>query len=285
LSLDVNTVLLTIVPTALAIGTAIVGLWKVFNEYKRSNEIKEKELRQQRQQVLFPLIKEFEDQKLDYAKRILDDYSISLDGPQEKVIIPTNGGQISEPYGNLKKFLISQLGLQWVQDSNFLIKNDHLELQSNQHRLQLYFREEGPLQTMAADGVPRLFRYSRSKDGLEIIFCYHISMISTILRDHNKNPIVNQLEDEIRNSFDAMLDFFGKLGYLLKLRLIERGELVYFQYYLEKMINNNSKAEDGSDDNAFIYYSRIYEFRLFALLLSEIDKMPSSMSSILPSKL
>ena len=39
---------------------------------------------------------------------------------------------------------------------------------------------------------------------------------------------------QIRKGFDELLDFFGKIGYLLDRGIIMLDEIKYFEYYLKK---------------------------------------------------
>lgn len=75
------------------------------------------------------------------------------------------------------------------------------------------------------------------------------------------SPIFDYGEIQIRMSFDELLNFFGKLGYLLDRDIIKNEELKYFEYYIKKTIRNK----------AVMRYARLYEFENFALLLSETD--------------
>ncbi len=83
-----------------------------------------------------------------------------------------------------------------------------------------------------------------------------------IFRKHGipNDPIRDAGEFEIRNSFDALLDFFGKLGYLLEVKLVKKKELEYFRYYIEKAIDSDSIG---------LYLSN-YEFKLYHYLLAKL---------------
>jgi len=79
------------------------------------------------------------------------------------------------------------------------------------------------------------------------------------------------------------LDFYGKLGYLLHVGLIQQKELSFFDYYFERIFRNDiPRIQNGSNDNAIIHYVKVYEFRLFALLLYELNRLPESLKPILP---
>lgn len=85
---------------------------------------------------------------------------------------------------------------------------------------------------------------------------YFASNLKRLLRDHKKIPIEDPGERAIRDSFDALLEFFGKLEYLLEVGLIEKKELLYFQYFLDKC-----QASD-----AVMKYVKTYGFPLYRKL-------------------
>jgi hypothetical protein len=83
-------------------------------------------------------------------------------------------------------------------------------------------------------------------------------------------PVDDQGEMEIRNSFAALLDFLGALGYLLDIRVISPKEVRYFQYYINEARN----------DRAIVRYAQLYNFDLFALLLDKLKIFDPSLSEI-----
>ena len=105
---------------------------------------------------------------------------------------------------------------------------------------------------------------------------YHSSELKEILRYHgyragddyepiDSKKIDDHGEIEIRASFDELLNYFGKLGYLLDRGLIKKGEIRYFEYYIKRAVKNE----------AVMRYSRLYEFENFALLLSKMEPFVS----------
>jgi hypothetical protein len=66
---------------------------------------------------------------------------------------------------------------------------------------------------------------------------------------------------EIRSSFDLLLDFFGKIGYLINVGLMEKEETFYFFYYIKKMVENES----------IMNYVFMYKFGLFAFLIKKLS--------------
>src|SRR5215831_7017063 len=73
MSVDTTAIITTLIPTAAGIGGLIRGVYT----YKESQILK-------RQEILIPLLKEFESDSMYYAKAILDDVSISPDKMLEK---------------------------------------------------------------------------------------------------------------------------------------------------------------------------------------------------------
>lgn len=90
---------------------------------------------------------------------------------------------------------------------------------------------------------------------------YHIGE-KHIFRIHDDvtESITDEGEIEIRRSFDALLDFFGKLGYLLDIGLLKGKEIEYFRYYIEK-------AKDS--ESVGLYLSN-YDFKLYHDLLAKL---------------
>lgn len=82
-----------------------------------------------------------------------------------------------------------------------------------------------------------------------------------IFRHHDEKSITDTGEIEIRKSFDALLDFFGKLGYLLDVGLINEKEINYFRYYIEKAANSEAVGR----------YVSNYNFKLYEQLLGDLN--------------
>jgi hypothetical protein len=94
--------------------------------------------------------------------------------------------------------------------------------------------------------------------------------LKTILRDHKILKVNDPAEIAIRESFTALLDFFGKLGYLMDIMTITRTELGYFEYYINK----------AKSDPSIVNYAQTYEFELFAVLLEKIDSLPNTLKPL-----
>jgi hypothetical protein len=80
------------------------------------------------------------------------------------------------------------------------------------------------------------------------------------LHDDSRELITDEGEIEIRRSFDALLDFFGKLGYLLEIGLLKDKEIAYFRYYIEK----------AKDSESIGLYLSNYDFKLYLDLLAKL---------------
>ena len=97
----------------------------------------------------------------------------------------------------------------------------------------------------------------------------NLKFILRVPRDNDK--IEDQGEQDIRNSFDSLLDFLGRLGYLMHIKIITEKEMIYFQYYIDRIRN----------DDAIIFYIKEYEFELFALLLFKLKKHDERLNDLI----
>lgn len=70
-------------------------------------------------------------------------------------------------------------------------------------------------------------------------------------------PGINISNQKIRQSFDRLLDFFGKLEYYIDLDLLTPKEATYFYYYIERCAKND----------AIKAYAGKYGFNLFLSLM------------------
>lgn len=107
---------------------------------------------------------------------------------------------------------------------------------------------------------------------MNLVWCYHKTTLDQILRPDQDDPVLDQGENAIRQSFDALLDFFGKLGYLISVGLMKENEVLYFGYYL-----NEITALPGDvpiSRNPVLLYSTTYGFKLFGLLVKDLKLLP-----------
>jgi hypothetical protein len=90
--------------------------------------------------------------------------------------------------------------------------------------------------------------------------------LKTILRYPKKDtpfvPVTDPAEIDIRNSFDALIVFLGKIGYMLMVGVITRNEALYFRYYIGKI----------QDDDNVRNYTKENQFPLYKILLDEFKK-------------
>jgi|SRR5919112_6715034 hypothetical protein len=89
---------------------------------------------------------------------------------------------------------------------------------------------------------------------------YDQSDLKYLLRNHQEGDI-EEKESKVRKSFDSLLDFFCKLDYLLEIKLIEKREILYFRYYVDKVVN----------DVYVIKYIDIYKFPLHGNLHESLE--------------
>jgi hypothetical protein len=73
-------------------------------------------------------------------------------------------------------------------------------------------------------------------------------------------PSINISKQRVRQSFDRLLDFFGKLEYYIGLDLMTKDEVKYFRYYIDKCAKNE----------AIWSYAKNYEFTLFLDLVKRL---------------
>ncbi len=82
---------------------------------------------------------------------------------------------------------------------------------------------------------------------------YHKENLDTILRDHKVDPIYDEGEVEIRDSFDVFLDFIGNLEPYVTSGIIKRNDFGSFQYYLD-IANDDPNVKKYADIYRFANY-------------------------------
>lgn len=129
--------------------------------------------------------------------------------------------------------------------------------------------EESPRLKTAKDILEDKPLYPNSRMGwnIDIDDYYTRIHLKDILRPRDERPVQDKGENEIRESFDALLDFFGKLGYLLDIEVISRKEIRFFLYFIKKT----------KDEEAVIDYVKKYEFQMFPVLLYKLGALPESL--------
>lgn len=86
--------------------------------------------------------------------------------------------------------------------------------------------------------------------------------LNRILRDHYPQPITDPKEKAIRQSFDALLDYFCRIEYMYKTRIITEQKLNYFRYYILKIKDNKTVME----------YLKRYKFPLSDDFINKLEK-------------
>ena len=172
--------LVTIVSTMVAISTGLYG----YITNRKNQTLK-------RQEIIFPLIEEFEKKKgIFYAKELIDNVPIRID-PSEKEFI------------------------------------------------------DNPFKLTDSKGVK----------------VYHTSDLSKLTES-----ILDEDVLLIKFIMDSLLNFFGKLGYLIDNKLITKNDISYFLYYIEE-------AKDNKDVRLF---ATDFGYELFAVLLYKIGMITKS---------
>jgi hypothetical protein len=90
----------------------------------------------------------------------------------------------------------------------------------------------------------------------------HLAQILRYIPPGTPGTEVEQGEKDIRDSFDALIVFLGKIGYLLMVGAITQDETVYFRYYMQKI----------QDDPNVREYTEKYDFPLYMILLDKLRK-------------
>jgi hypothetical protein len=102
-----------------------------------------------------------------------------------------------------------------------------------------------------------------------ILTYYSKTNLETILRSPKKDTTMDYVTDpaeiDIRNSFDSLIVFLGKIGYLLGVRAITLDETLYFQYYIHK-------THKDKEFQAVQEYIDNYDFPLYKILIEELDR-------------
>jgi hypothetical protein len=80
-----------------------------------------------------------------------------------------------------------------------------------------------------------------------------------LLRDHELHNTSDD-EDEVRKSFDALLYFFAELEYIVRIGLIDKKDLVLFNYEIQKAASNEGVRN----------FVRTYRLPLYGILHKDL---------------
>ncbi|NOJ27041.1 MAG: hypothetical protein DA330_03405 [Nitrososphaera sp.] len=256
MSIDVTAVIQAAIPTGVGLGGFLWGI----HTYRQGQNLKRKD-------ILFSLIDEFDkSKKMDLAKKILDGFSYArMDGDiwvgwynktsldvilryHQKFIFDWDKVP-GEHEGKLHNFLQEYFEIDWP-------KGAKAEQINNGRTIRL-----------ASAGKSAVFNLNGTGTGAEILleppaypFALVVEKEKGILKLYTPGNITDAKEQEIRDSFSVLLDFFGKLGYLMNRGLVKREELQYFEYYINK----------AKDDAAVQKFADYYNFDLYKDLLRNL---------------
>jgi hypothetical protein len=145
MSIDISAIVTTVIPTVAGVGTGIFGIIWGVHTYKQGQIAK-------RQEVLFPLIQEFNNisNALTHAKKILDDIAIPPQSGWEKS--NSNYGiiweDIQDDYRPLKDFLKKELKLNWVEDRIFRRDGESVKIEDGTQYVSFkLIKEQGSQRT------------------------------------------------------------------------------------------------------------------------------------------
>jgi len=122
----------------------------------------------------------------------------------------------------------------------------------------------------------------KENDQQEYILTYYSKTdLETILRSPKKDTpmdyVANPAEIDIRNSFDSLIVFLGKIGYLLGEDAITLDETLYFQYYVYK-------THKDKEFEVVQQYIKNYDFPLYKILTEELERHSKGFLRFTPKK-
>jgi hypothetical protein len=221
--MDFVSILITIIPTGAGIITALVAI----SAYKDGQKLRRKE-------TMFTLREELDkSENMKDARLILDSRIIRLNKKWKKPIVEYGiiWDEIEGDCQALKNLLIQELGLNWTTYQGF-IKNEEgtvIIIHDKDSFLSIILDERLPY-CVKEDVLDRMVMIQNTKSDYKSVhyLCanvldgkmnslstyYHKSNLKYILRIVDTDPIIDEGEDQIRRSFDSLLDFYTKVGYL-----------------------------------------------------------------------
>jgi hypothetical protein len=240
LAIDINGIV-TAVAALAGIALGAYGIHDGLRNYKQK-------IKQDKMQILLSLIKDFESENLTLAKYILDNKIVRPDTSWKNHIFFYNIKWNEIVQGNSKEFnryLINELDLNWVkEDQQFREEENKLVTQSQEvdgyHNRTLIIspKEYLELAMEPKKGWEYLVANIVDRKVWLLSYYYHIFYLERIFRlIQPGDPIKDVGEHKIRESFDALIDFFVRLEYLMRLDLITRDDITFFEYYIEKAAN------------------------------------------------
>ena len=249
--------------------TTIVGgfsaLWGIY-VYRDGQKLKRKD-------ALFPVVEELHKSKaLINAQAILDDRVIRCETKWNKSVDAYDiiWDEIHGDYRPLKNLLKKGSGLDWIEKQDFIKNEDEniVMIQDEDHFLSIIRNEKLPYRVdvktldkmIGIQDNKHRYRYVYyfyadivDKKVNQLGHYFHRSGLKYILRKHSSDPIMDNDEDQIRESFDSFFRFWEGIWYLDEgLGLFGNKEINFFLEHMKKLL----------DDDAIKEYVEYYKFRL-----------------------
>jgi hypothetical protein len=277
--MDLISSILILLPTVVGGFSAMWGI----RVYRKEHDLKRKD-------ALFPLLEELHESKdMKPARLILDENVIRFEREWNKPLHSLNiiWENIHGDYRPLKDLMKEEVGLDWIENQNFVIDEEKatVKICDNDHSLSIIRSEKLPYQ-VDVKTLDKMIGLEHNKENHRYVYYYyagiidgkisklgyyyHKSGLKYILRKHPDNPIMENDEDQVRKSFDSLFRFWERIGYLDKdrykevqgqskmirpkmgLGLFEDKELNFFLVNMKKLL----------DDKAIKEYVEYYGFRL-----------------------
>ena len=239
--------------------------------FQRSNLTRRKE-------ALIPMIERFENCKaMKMAKDLLDNYVIndSWEDKDTKWNDPISRCSFEwdsiitakKEQEKLSKFLSDKYNLKWTENAEFRVTDNHtIQVTDNKNTIKIWITPDTSMATIEIGDIQiscLLVNELNGKKTVSMERYYHRKNLRCLLRDYRSMPIFDDGEVAIRKSFDALLDFFVELEYLVgTLKIMKRNEAAYFEYYYRK----------AGEQFGVQQYVKTFEFNLNGILDPNLHK-------------
>lgn len=263
----------SIILISIQIGTLFVAIFTArtgIRVYKEGQKVNQEAQRLKRKEILFLLTDELDkSQTMEYARSIVDNRVVRFEKWKKSTdAYDVLWEDIRGDYRPLKDLLKEIMGLNWIENQQF-IKYDGKDvvIMTNQDSfLSIITDQKLPYRVdvktldrtiMLEDKLKyrHLYYIYASvihKEVIELGYFYHRSNARHFLKKHNESPIMDKGEEEIRRSFDSVLRFLERFGYVDKNLGLTAEELGFFRAFVLKMAD-----VDGIDE-----YIDHYKFNL-----------------------
>jgi hypothetical protein len=138
----------------------------------------------------------------------------------------------------LKEGFEGKHGFEWTKDSEIEVIENRVNVRGKstdhgQPTLSFMVTETMTPESIESKGYHYDFVASNIGGTLNVQWCYYKEKLAEILRYHAKRNVIDPGEIAIRSSFDALLDFLGKIGYLQSRVAQERRISLFLLLYKE----------------------------------------------------